>query len=73
VDKKSPTESRAVGFDSLLKASVSQDLSATTKSPPPLSQRARGDKILPHPPPLALWERGDKILPLLWERAGVRG
>jgi len=50
VDKKSPTESRAVGFDSLLKASVSQDLSATTKSPPPLSQRARGDKILPHPP-----------------------
>jgi len=38
--------------------SVFQDLSATTKlpSPPPLSQRARGDKILP----------------LHWERAGVR-
>jgi len=32
-------------------ASVYQDLGATTKfpSPPPLSQRARGDKILPLP------------------------
>jgi hypothetical protein len=33
----------------LLLYSVFQDLGATTKFPPPLSQRARGDKILPLP------------------------
>jgi len=33
----------------LLLYSVFQDLGATTKFPPPLAQRARGDKILPLP------------------------
>jgi len=39
-------------------------------SPPPLSHRARGDKILPRPSPTG---RGETRYSLaLWERAGVR-